>query len=82
MKINGGVAQKLIEINEIPRKIRAYGLFLRRPMPLLDSRDRPVLCEIVSYRIICSPDAVAPQERGERWIAEHGSPFSARVSPD
>jgi hypothetical protein len=82
MKINGDAAQKLIEINEIPRKIRAYGSFLRRLRPSLDSRDRPVLCEIISYRMICGPDAVAPLERGERWIAEHGSPFSARVSPD
>jgi hypothetical protein len=38
-KINRGAAQKLIEISEIPRKIRAFRLFLRRLMPLLDSRD-------------------------------------------
>ena len=82
MKINGDAAQKLIEINEIPRKIRAYGSFLRRLTPLLDSRDQPVLSEIISYRMICRADVVAPLERGERWIAEHGSPFSARVSPD
>jgi hypothetical protein len=82
MKINGGAAQKLTVNNEKSRKIRAYRSFLRRLVPLLDSREQPVLSEIIRYRMICGPDAVAPLERGERWIAEHGSPFSARVSPD
>ena len=82
MKINGGAAQKLTVNNEKSRKIRAYGSFLRRLMPLLDSCEQLVLSEIIRYRMMCCLDAVAPLERGERWIAEHGSPFSARVSPD
>lgn len=38
MKINGSAAQKLIAITKNPRNIRAYGSFLRRLTPLLDSR--------------------------------------------
>ncbi|MGM4963912.1 hypothetical protein AB7714_10435 [Tardiphaga sp. 1201_B9_N1_1] len=52
MKINGGAAQKLTVNNEKSRKIRAYRSFLRRLVPLLDSRDQPVLSEIIRYRMI------------------------------